>query len=136
MPDKQRELVEHRLASAKEKIRASKLLMDSGFLKDSVSKSYYAMFSAVRALLATVGVDFSKHAGVISYFQKKYIKTNILDKKYSTYMSKAFEARNNSDYDDFFLVSKADAQLQYDRAVELLDEIEIYININYIQNRE
>lgn len=128
MPDKEKVLVEYRIASAKDKMNASKLLLDAGFLKDSVSKSYYAMFSAVRALLASRDVDFSKHAGVISYFQKEYIKTGIFDKKYSKYMAKAFEARNNSDYDDFFIVSKIDAQLQYDRAKELLTAIEDYLN--------
>lgn len=132
MLKQEKNLILYRLNSAKEKSRASKLLLEAGFYRDSVSKSYYSMFSAVRALLASRGVDFSKHAGVISYFQKEYIKTNIFDKKYSKYMASAFEARNNSDYDDFFIVSKEDAQLQYNRANELLDVIESYLSSSYL----
>lgn len=128
VPDKQNVLVNYRINSAKDKINASKLLLEAGFFKDSVSKSYYAMFNAVRALLASRDVDFTKHAGVISYFQREYIKTGIFDKKYSNYMAKAFEARNNSDYDDFFIVTKSDAIVQYDRAVELQKVIEEYLN--------
>ena len=46
------------------------LIHISGQFKDSIGRSYYAMFSAVRALLACDGVDYSKHSGVIAYFQK------------------------------------------------------------------
>lgn len=72
-------------------------------------------------------VDFSKHSGVITYFQKEFIKTEIFDKKYSKYLQQAFQIRNSCDYDDFFIVSKQDAEEQYERAVELLTIIEKYI---------
>lgn len=51
----------------------------NGSYKDSIGRSYYGMFMAVRALLAKDGIDYSKHAGVISYFQKEYIKTGQFD---------------------------------------------------------
>ncbi len=86
------------------------------------------MFTAVRALLAVDGVDYSKHAGVISYYQKNYIKTEIFDKKFSKYLSHAFQIRNNTDYADFFIVSKDDAAEQYIMAVEFFETIEKYIN--------
>lgn len=47
--------------------------------------------------LALDGQDFSKHAGVISYFQKEYVKSGKFNKKYSQYISQAFQIRNNSD---------------------------------------
>ena len=72
------------------------------------------MFTAVRALPAIEGQDFAKHAGVIAYFQKEYIKTGKFDKKFSKYISQAFQIRNNVDYADFFLVSAEDAREQYD----------------------
>ena len=60
--------MQYRLDMAKERLEAAKLLLDNGSYKDSIGRSYYAIFTAVRALLALDGVDFSKHAGVISYF--------------------------------------------------------------------
>lgn len=75
---------------AKEKLDAAKLLLDNNMYKDSISRSYYAMFTTVRAILAMDKVDFKKHAGVISYFQREYIKSGILEKKYSKYLSQAF----------------------------------------------
>lgn len=81
------------------------------------------MFSAVRAVLATEEIDFSKHSGVIAYFQKEFIKTEKFEKKYSKYISEAFQIRNNCDYNDFFVVSREDAQRQYDIAKELCEAI-------------
>jgi len=121
------DLIKYRLSSAKEKLTSAKLLMDAGLYKDSVGRSYYAIFSAIRAVLAMRQVDFSKHAGVIAYFQKEYIKTEVFDRKYSKYLQQAFQIRNSCDYDDFFIVSKQDAEEQYERAVEILETLEKYI---------
>lgn len=121
------DLIKYRLSSAKEKLTSAKLLLEAGLYKDSVGRSYYAIFSAIRAVLAVRQVDFSKHAGVIAYFQKEFIKTEIFDKKYSKYLQQAFQIRNSCDYDDFFIVSKQDAEEQYERATEMLIVIEEYI---------
>lgn len=121
------DLIKYRLSSAKEKLTSAKLLLEAGLYKDSVGRSYYAIFSAIRAVLVIRQVDFSKHAGVIAYFQKEFIKTGIFDRKYSKYLQQAFQIRNSCDYDDFFIVSKQDAEEQYERAAELLAAIEEYI---------
>ena len=70
-------LTEYRLANAKEKLESAKLLLDAGKYKDSIGRSYYAIFTSLRAVLSKDGVDFSKHAGVIAYFQREYIKRGI-----------------------------------------------------------
>jgi len=127
LPENRKELMEYRLESARERLKSAKVLLECGSYKDSVGRSYYAMFTAVRALLAKDGIDYSKHAGVISYFQKEYIKTGQLDKKYSKYLSQAFQIRNNTDYSDFFMVSQSDAKEQYDKAEEFLDVIGKYL---------
>lgn len=67
MPENRKELAKYRLNVAEEKLESARILFDNGNYKDSVGRSYYAMFAGVRALLAERGVDFSKHAGVISY---------------------------------------------------------------------
>lgn len=131
MHDNRIELMKYRLEMAEERLKASKLLLDAGSYKDSIGRSYYAMFTAVRALLAIDGQDFSKHAGVIAYFQKEYVKSGKIEKKYSKYISQAFQIRNNTDYADFFIVSSQDAQEQYEKAKEFFERIE-----TYIQNQE
>ena len=63
------DLIKYRMSSAKEKLTSAKLLLEAGMYRDSIGRSYYAIFSAIRAVLTVRQVDFSKHAGVIAYFQ-------------------------------------------------------------------
>lgn len=123
-------LVLHRLSSAAEKLESAEILLKAGKYKDSIGRSYYAIFSAVRAILAKDKVDFSKHTGVIGFFQKEYIKTEIFDKKFSKYIQSAFQIRNSCDYDDFFIVSKQDAEEQYRQAMEFLEVVKNYLNVH------
>lgn len=97
------------------------------YIKIQLVDRIILFFHLMRAVLAIRQVDFSKHAGVISYFQKEYIKTNIFDKKYSKYIQQAFQIRNGCDYDDFFIVSRQDAEEQYQRAEEILKVVQEYI---------
>ena len=120
-------LAKYRLESSAEKLESAKLLLDAGKYKDSVGRSYYSFFSAVRAVLANDKVDFSKHAGVIAYFQREYIKTGIFDKRYSKYLQSAFQIRNSCDYDDFFVVSKQEADEQYQKARDFYQVIKNYL---------
>ncbi len=120
-------LSKYRLENAEEKLESARILLDAGKYKDSIGRSYYAIFSAVRAVLAKDKVDFSKHAGVIAYFQREYIKTEVFEKKYSKYLQSAFQIRNSCDYDDFFIVSKQDAEEQYQNAKEFCKTIKNYL---------
>lgn len=129
--DNKNELIQYRLKSAKERLHSAKVLLNDGSYKDSIGRSYYAMFTAVRALLAAEGQDFSKHSGVISHFQREYVKTGKFDTKYSKYISKAFQIRNNTDYADFFIVFQSDAKEQLSRAEEFYDAVERYVQDNY-----
>jgi len=131
LPDNRKELMKYRLEMAEERLHSSKVLLEAGSYKDSIGRSYYAMFTAVRALLAMEGQDFSKHAGVIAYFQKEFVKTGKVDRKYSKYISQAFQIRNNTDYADFFIVSVQDAKEQYEKAKEFLKVIVKYLSENY-----
>ena len=78
-------------------------------------------------MLAKDEVDFSKHAGVISYFQREYIKKGIFDKKYSKYLQEAFQIRNNCDYDDFYIVVKEDAVERLSREEEYYNAVKKYL---------
>lgn len=121
------DLVIHRMNTAAEKLRSAQILLKEGQYRDSIGRSYYAIFSAIRAVLATRNMDFSKHAAVIAFFQKEYIKTGIFDVKYSKYVQNAFQIRNSCDYDDFFIASKTDAEEQYENAKELFIVIRKYL---------
>jgi len=120
-------LAEYRIAKAKETLKIAKLLYESESYLDSVNRSYYSIFHATRALLALEGIDFKKHSAVISHFQRYYIKTKIFDNRFSDIIFKAFDIRNESDYEDFYVLSKESVEQQITNATEFIDEIEKYI---------
>ena len=119
--------MQYRIESAEDKLKSSRILLDNGQYKDSIGRSYYAIFSAVRAVLATERVDYTRHAGVIAHFQKEYIKTDLFETKYSKYLQRAFQIRNSCDYDDFYIVSKEDAEEQLKDAVEMVSAIKMFL---------
>ena len=121
------DLASYRLNAAHERLAAAKDNIDDGHYKDSINRSYYAMFTAIRALLAERSVDFSKHSAVISYFQREYIKTSIFPQEYSKYLQSAFQIRNDCDYADFFVASKTDAEDQYTHAQEIIEAVRKYL---------
>ncbi len=121
------DLAKYRLESAQERLAAAKLEMEAGHLKDSINRSYYAFFHTIRSLLAEKQIDFKKHSAVISYFRQHYIKTGIFEEKYSDYVGKAFILRNNSDYADFYVVAKPDAEMQYEHAKEFYERVRQYL---------
>ena len=120
-------LSQYRLSKAEGCYIAAKCLLDDGLYTDSANRSYYAIFHAVRALLALEGVDFKKHSGVISHFQQHYIKTGMFDREYSDVVRDAFSIRQNCDYEDFFIISREDVVQQLADARRFLDTVTTYL---------
>jgi len=122
-----RDLTVYRLDLAKERAEIAKSLIDDGYYRDSINRSYYSIFSAVRSLIAEKEVDFKKHSAVIGYFRKNYIKTGIFDVKFSKYIGDAFTLRNDCDYEDFIFASREEAETQYNHAVEFYEAVKNYL---------
>ena len=128
MPEQSRtDLAVYRLEKAKDCLRAAEYLIELKEYLSVLNRAYYAIFHAVRAILAIDGVDRKKHSGVISYFQQNYVKSGIFDKEYSRVVQDAFEVRQESDYEDFYVISKEDAVLQYENAKKFVAAVEEYI---------
>lgn len=60
------DLSDYRIKNAKSRLDASKMLLEEGFYKDSINRSYYAIFDSMRTVLAEEGVDYKKHTESIS----------------------------------------------------------------------
>lgn len=77
------ELSAHRFNRAKEELQTAELLMKNESYRQSINRSYYAIFHAVRAVNALDGFDSSKHSGVIAHFNQQYVKTGVFKKEAS-----------------------------------------------------
>lgn len=70
MDKRQIDLCRYRLEKAKKCMQSAKLLEQSEDYCSAANRSYYSIFHCIRSLLALEGIDFSKHSGVMAYFQK------------------------------------------------------------------
>ena len=73
------DLSKYRLSTAKSDLNAAKVLYSAKEFRGAVNRSYYAIFHALRAVLAMDDFDSSKHSGIIAYFNQHYIKTEVFD---------------------------------------------------------
>ena len=120
------ELAGYRIERAKEMLAAAEGNLKIGQYKTALNRSYYAVFHAMRAANILKGFDSSKHSGVIAFFNKEYLNEGILDRKLSIIIKNSSFLREKSDYDDFFIASKKDAEMQLEGAREFLGAVEAY----------
>jgi uncharacterized protein (UPF0332 family) len=121
------DLARYRIEKAKSCLQGAEAEMALGLLENSANRSYYCIFNAMRAVLSLDRFDSRKHSGIISAFHKDYIGTNIFPKVFSNIIKNAFDVRIDSDYEAFYLISKADVATQVENAKTFLEAVEKYI---------
>lgn len=122
------ELSVHRLEQAKENLKASKILYNEKLYKSANSRAYYSIFYSIRSILALEPIDFKRHKDVIAYFNKNYIHSEIFPREIGRKISNASKLREDSDYDDEFIVDPNDTLNQIQTAEELIKLVEKYID--------
>ena len=101
--------------------------LKQGNYESAANRSYYAVFHAMRAVLAFDEIDIKRHSGVISEFRRRYIKTEIFETRMSEIISVLFDVWTDSDYDDFFVISKADTAVQIENAEYFVSSVRAYL---------
>jgi uncharacterized protein (UPF0332 family) len=119
------DLSKYRLEKAYDLLGQAEILFENQKYDGSINRSYYAIFNAMRSFLALLKLDSSTHAGVLSFYDRYLVKTNIFDKKFSKIAHSAFDSRQDSDYEDFYQPSKEDAEQQLQQAKSFLSEIKL-----------
>jgi len=118
--DERAELIKHRVEKSRSLHNEALFLFDSGLYNTSVNRIYYAMYHAVSALALKDSFTTSKHLQLIGWFNREYVKTGRTDINSGKYLTRAFEMRSKSDYDDFVNYSQ-------DEVKELLANMESFL---------
>lgn len=128
MPDYSRkELSIYRLEKSEEDLQTAKHDFNAGHFFACINRTYYAIFHAIRAVLILDGVDFKKHSAVIGSFRKDYIKTGLFPESYSDIIGDASNLRGKSDYDDFYIATKEEAQEQIAHAEAFCESVKQHV---------
>jgi uncharacterized protein (UPF0332 family) len=101
----------HWLKRANNALSASEALYSKELFDDAISRAYYAMFYAAKALLVRDGfVSGSKHSAVVAAFGREYAKTGKIGSRYHQMLIEGFEWRQKADYDVFWHADRQTAQ--------------------------
>lgn len=128
MKEERKALIEYRLEQADESLESARILWEHKKYRPSVSRSYYAMFYAVQALLTRKELITSKHSGTIAVFNREFVKKKLVDKEFSRWLQEAFDLRQRADYREMFKVTSERAKAVLENAHSFVEEIKKKLN--------
>lgn len=103
------EQIEIRWMLAEEKFKVAQELYMQNHWRDTISKAYYAMYYASKAMLLELGMDPHKHQGVISFVNQHIVRVGFSNPKYGKTLEDAFKARQDADYKYDFVPTEKNA---------------------------
>jgi uncharacterized protein (UPF0332 family) len=104
MTEGREDLIRYKLRRAGETLEEAKIMLQSSHLFGAANRIYYACFYAVSALLLSKDLSSPKHSGVLSLFNKHFVKTGLISVELGKFYSRLFDTRIESDYADFVTV--------------------------------
>ncbi len=76
---RQKDLCDYRLSQSEDSLKAAKISYESALYKDSINRSYYASFYAIKAVLALEGIDFKRHKVFILSLPGQLLRCSIMN---------------------------------------------------------
>ena len=111
--------IREELGRARECLRSAELLHSHGQTADAVSRLYYYVFHAVRALLLSEGLEPKTNGGTVRLLGLHFVKPRILDSKSSHVFSKLMKYREEADYNPSYVFTSEDYKGFKEEAVRL-----------------
>ena len=121
--DNRRRNIADEVARAEESLRAAKALLDLGLHSDSISRSYYAVFHVLRALILSRDIEPKTHAGAIHLFNQEFVRTGVVPNSHNRLLAGLQRARELADYDAAVSFSAEDASAEVRAATSFRDEM-------------
>ncbi|MCK9268956.1 MAG: HEPN domain-containing protein [Bacteroidales bacterium] len=116
-------LIAYRFEQAKETIDLSRFLIDSDKLIVAVNRIYYGLYYAVTALALKNHYETSKHRQLIGWFNKEFVSTEQIDKKFGKILRNAYQNRTRGDYDAFIKFDKEVVEDMHTEMIEFIDQV-------------
>jgi len=125
---KHKDNIEQLFKKAERELRSAELLLKDGDYDGSVSRSYYAMFHSVQAVLLTKNLSSKTHSTTMGWFNLHFVKTGVFSKELGKNFNDAERLRKSGDYGHPFLVKKEEAKETVVKATEFLKQTKHFVN--------
>jgi uncharacterized protein (UPF0332 family) len=110
------------IAIARDAARVARAALELGIARDALSRAYYAVFHAVRALLLLDGLETKTHEDVIRLFSDQWVKTGRIPSSQMLVLTRLQSYRLASDYSYSFDVRPADVEAELDAAERFVEQ--------------
>ena len=107
---------------ALEELDNVRFLLENEKYNLAVTRSYYAVFYATKALIAKKGFFPKTHKGVIKKFSLEYVKNDDFDYDSFVILNKLEENRRESDYGILINFDEEETQEAFEGAEKFIDE--------------
>ena len=114
------------MENAKSDVNSAKILLDAKEYKGANNRAYYGIYHAISAIHALDERAYKRHKDALGNFNKDYVKTEIFPRSLGKRIAEAEEIRHASDYDDFYIATREEAQEQIATAEKLIELVERY----------
>lgn len=118
------ELANDYLLKAREKLESAEILLREEKFADSISRAYYAVFLSVKSVLLLINEDPKTHGGLRMIFGMRFVKSNMVEKKYAKILNELSNAREQGDYNPLTWFDKKDTKKCYKDAAEFIKRME------------
>ncbi len=127
------DLLHYRIKKAKETAEEAELALNFNKFRLAENRIYYAIFYMVHALSILENFSTSKHSTLKGWFNKEFIFTGKIDQTLYKIYNRAFDKRQEGDYDDFVTFEKEEVLEDLERMRNFLKELEHFITttLNY-----
>ena len=101
-------------------------------------KSFWQLKNSVEQITghALDGNAYKRHKDALANFNKNYVKTEIFPRKLGKKIVESEEIRHASDYDDFYIATREEAEEQIQTAKELVSRVEEYVQARWKKESE
>lgn len=104
------------IATAEDEIRLAEAALGIGVLRGTLSRAYYAVFHACRALLLLEGIEAKTHAGLHRLVAEHLVRAGKTSASTNLLLAKLQSYRQAADYAYTFDVAEADAKRELEEA--------------------
>lgn len=123
MEQKRKKFIRLRFIIAKDKLKSARLLLKAGQYRDCISRAYYAMYYGAKALLLAKDVDPKTHKGVKALLSEYFVRTKVIDKRFSKMFALIERARGDADYKELVKITRKDGQAAIDFAEKFVKKM-------------
>lgn len=130
-----KDLARYLMEKANENLSVARTMIATGYYRHAVSEAYYAVFTAIRSMLAVLHLESKRHEGVITLFHQNLVQTGRFPKSFNKLIPKLKKMREEATYAPKVIVTEDEAEKELGEAEKFVHTAESVLARMLSENR-